>query len=194
LLHTATTLTPTNDSTAADTLISSLRAELAAEQARSQQLTSFRTELSTLQQASSTSATEKKHLSSQLAEARAEVKSLQAKLAAARSSSADAGNNRVPGSAVKPTGGARTILVGTAEGAKEAQKRLLKEELYRDLTGLLIMDVKRREADEGEEDVFDCIQTGRNGCECSPDPSHPTIAFQPCLSPSLSLSHPQDIY
>jgi len=58
--------------------------------------------------------------------------------------------------------------VGTAEGAKEAQKRLLKEELYRDLTGLLIMDVKRREADEGEEDVFDCIQTGRNGCECFP--------------------------
>ena len=186
---------PTDDSTAADTLISSLRAELAAEQARNCQVEQFRTELQTLQQSSSTAATDKKHLTSQLTEARAEVKSLQAKLAAARSSSADAGAGRVPGSAIKQNG-ARTILVGSAEGAKEAQKRLLKEELYRDLTGLLVLDVKRREAEEGEEDVFDCIQTGRNGCMCPfayPFPlpiTHPSLPQQnSILITSLSALH-----
>ena len=110
------------------------------------------------------SKTDQKTLQTQLIEAKNEVKSLQAKLVAARSSSADAGATKVPGSTIKQNGG-RTILVGAAEGAKEAQKRLLKEELYRDLTGLLVMDVKRRETDDGEEDVFDCIQTGRNGCK-----------------------------
>lgn len=107
---------------------------------------------------------DKKTLQTQLTEAKNEAKGLQAKLTAARTSSVDAGTSKVPGSAIKQNGG-RTILVGAAEGAKEAQKRLLKEELYRDLTGLLVMDVKRRETDDGEEDVFDCIQTGRNGCK-----------------------------
>ncbi|KAL1838186.1 hypothetical protein VTK73DRAFT_4431 [Phialemonium thermophilum] len=35
----------------------------------------------------------------------------------------------------------------------------MKEDLYGDLTGLIVRAVKR----EGGEDVFDCIQTGRNG-------------------------------
>ena len=65
---------------------------------------------------------------------------------------------------------------GNAEQAREAQKRALKEELYGDLTSLLILGVKRRvkepeagtsgkskdKVEEGE-DVYDCIQTGRNG-------------------------------
>lgn len=117
-----------------------------------------------MKKSAETSQADKKTLQTQLNDAKNEAKSLQAKLAAARSSSADAGTNKVPGSAIKQNGG-RTILVGAAEGAKEAQKRLLKEELYRDLTGLLVMDVKRRETEDGEEDVFDCIQTGRNGCK-----------------------------
>jgi len=142
----------------------SLRAELAAERQRNSEAEQLRKELQILKKSAESSQADKKSLQTQLNEARNEAKSLQAKLAAARSSSADAGATKVPGSAIKQNGG-RTILVGAAEGAKEAQKRLLKEELYRDLTGLLVMDVKRRETEDGEEDVFDCIQTGRNGCK-----------------------------
>jgi hypothetical protein len=50
-------------------------------------------------------------------------------------------------------------MVGSAEAAKEAQLRQMKEELYTDLTGLIVRGVKREE----DEDVYDCIQTGRNG-------------------------------
>lgn len=64
---------------------------------------------------------------------------------------------KVPGSAVKATGGIR--LMGTAEAAQTAQAAQLKEDLYGDLTGLIIMSVTRKP----EEDIFDCIQTGRNG-------------------------------
>lgn len=40
----------------------------------------------------------------------------------------------------------------------------LKEDLYSDLTGLLIRDVKL----ESKKTVFDCLQTGRNGSKyCS---------------------------
>ena len=35
----------------------------------------------------------------------------------------------------------------------------LKENLYSDLTGLIIPNIKRTD----EADVYDCIQTGRNG-------------------------------
>lgn len=155
----------TNSSIAADDLISSLRAELAAERNRNSQSEKLRSEIETLRTASEAHKAEKKILQASLNEAKNEVKTLQAKLVAARSSSVEAATSRVPGSAIK-SNGPRTIMVGAAEGAKEAQKRHLKEELYRDLTGMLIMDVKRRETDDGEEDVFDCIQTGRNGCKC----------------------------
>jgi len=41
----------------------------------------------------------------------------------------------------------------------ESQAAQLKEDLYSDLTGLIIRGVKR----DAEDDVYDCIQTGRNG-------------------------------
>jgi uncharacterized membrane-anchored protein YhcB (DUF1043 family) len=64
---------------------------------------------------------------------------------------------KVPGSAMKPTGAIR--LMGTVETAQAAQAAQLKEDLFSDLTGLIIRNVKR----EKEEDIFDCIQTGRYG-------------------------------
>jgi hypothetical protein len=49
--------------------------------------------------------------------------------------------------------------------ATDAQKEAkMKENLYSDLTGLIIRGVKRKEG----EDEYDCIQTGRNGSTCSP--------------------------
>jgi Chromosome segregation protein Csm1/Pcs1 len=38
--------------------------------------------------------------------------------------------------------------------------------MYSDLTGLMIRGIKRGE----DEDVYDCIQTGRNGSELDPLP------------------------
>ena len=75
------------------------------------------------------------------------MKTLHAKLAATRQTSASleqGGKGKAGGDSVR-----------------EAKKRVLKEELYSDLTGLIIRDVRRKEGEA--EDVYDCIQTGRNG-------------------------------
>jgi chromosome segregation ATPase len=98
-------------------------------------------------------------LTSSISEAHAENKTLSTKLAANRTAAAavESVNSKVPGSAVKANGGIR--MMGSAEAAQNAQQAQLKEDLYSDLTGLIIRGVKR----DAEEDVFDCIQTGRNG-------------------------------
>ncbi len=102
-------------------------------------------------------------LESSLAEAQNEIKALQAKLAAARSSatSVESVNAKTPGSTMKNSSQVRTVMVGSAEAAQAAQTAQLKEDLYSDLTGLIIRGVKRTE----EGDAYDCIQTGRNGSE-----------------------------
>ncbi|OBT97146.1 hypothetical protein VE01_04863 [Pseudogymnoascus verrucosus] len=93
-----------------------------------------------------------------LSDAQNENKSLSAKLTAARAAAASAESNaRAPGSAKKSAAAIR--MMGGAEAVAAAQAAQLKEDLYRDLTGLIIRSVKHEE----EEDVFDCIQTGRNG-------------------------------
>jgi hypothetical protein len=98
-------------------------------------------------------------LSTSLSEAQTENKTLSTKLAANRTAAAsvESINAKAPGSAVKAAGTIR--LMGSAEAAQAAQAAQLKEDLYADLTGLIIRGVKREE----EEDVFDCIQIGRNG-------------------------------
>jgi hypothetical protein len=98
-------------------------------------------------------------LTSSLAEAQTENKTLSTKLAANRTTAASIENinGRVPGSAAKPNRG--VIMMGSVEVAQAAQMAQLKVDLYSDLTGLVILGVKR----EAEEDVYDCIQTGRNG-------------------------------
>ena len=55
-------------------------------------------------------------------------------------------------------------MVGSAEAAQAAQVALLKEDLYSDLTGLILRGVERRD----EADIYDCIQTGRNGSTSFP--------------------------
>ncbi|KAK2626384.1 hypothetical protein QTJ16_004646 [Diplocarpon rosae] len=99
-------------------------------------------------------------LKSSLSEVQSENKTLSAKLAATRiaAASVESAHSRTPGSVLRSNGGIR--LMGSAEAAQAAQAAQLKEDLYRDLTGLIIRGVKR----EAEEDVFDCLQTGgRNG-------------------------------
>ena len=109
-------------------------------------------------------------LTSSLAEARSEIKSLNLKLAAARNAeaaanAAAAAGRQIPGSAIKGANSreARLAAAATSEAIQQATMAAQKkEDLYGDLTGLIVRSVKR----EDGEDKFDCIQTGRNGSKC----------------------------
>ena len=101
-------------------------------------------------------------LTTSLTEAQNEIKALQAKLANVRSAPPTVESvhtSKTPGSAVKGKAQLRTLMVGSAEAAQAAQVAQLKEDLYSDLTGLIMRGVEKGE----ESDVYDCIQTGRNG-------------------------------
>jgi len=112
-------------------------------------------------------------MTTSLSEARTEIKALSAKLAAARA--AEANKVVVPGSALKATAAASSRAVAAAAEAIQAstQAAQMKEDLYGDLTGLIVRGVKR----ESDLDVYDCLQTGRNGsefCLHHPTPSLPS--------------------
>ena len=93
-------------------------------------------------------------LTTSLSESRTEIKALTMKLTAARSAEASAlaKSSSIPGSAMK--GG-----LHKANSAATTQAAQMKEDLYSDLTGLIVRSVKR----DAREDVYDCLQTGRNG-------------------------------
>jgi hypothetical protein len=104
-----------------------------------------------------------------VADSKAEIKSLNLKLAAARNAEAAAtAAAKVPGSAMKgSTAASRLAAANAAEAIQQATLAAQKkEDLYGDLTGLIVRSVKR----EGGEDMFDCIQTGRNGSKSRPLP------------------------
>jgi hypothetical protein len=103
---------------------------------------------------------ENKKLIDSLSSVQSENKTLSTKLAAARSS-APTENKNIPGSAVKPRVPG-VVLPGTAEATKEAQFQKQKTELYSDLTNMIVLGVKKN---DDEEDVYDCLQAGRNGSE-----------------------------
>jgi hypothetical protein len=102
-------------------------------------------------------------LTTALSNSQTENKTLTAKLVVNRNAAAlvESASSKTPGSAMKASGGIR--MMGSAETAQQIQAGQLKENIYGDLTGLLIRSVKR----ETEEDVYDCIQTGRNGSKSS---------------------------
>lgn len=90
-------------------------------------------------------------LTASLSQARSEIKSLSTRLTASRAAEASI---KVPGSALKA--GAAGNKAAPSEIVLAAQA---KEDLYGDLTGLIVRGMDRGDG----EDVFDCIQTGRNG-------------------------------
>ena len=138
--------------------------------------------VSVLQSENEKSQAEFKDIQSKLAESQNEVKSLTVKLEAARkSASVVAEAAKVPGSAVKSRdASSRAQLQGNLDSAKTAA---LKEELYRDLTGLIINSIKRKDG----EDEYSCIQTGRNGSEST---SLPHTLFHTVLMLHLSTPFP----
>jgi len=157
----------------ADELIASLRQELELAKAKadgvkalSQEVERWKEQNEKLQAEAradfEASKREIARLGAALTASQSDCTALQAKLAVARSSSADvqsAGGGKTPGSAIKnrPNGG--RLMVGSAEAAAQAQVAQLKEDLYSDLTGLIIRSVDKKE----DETVYDCLQTGRNG-------------------------------
>ncbi|KAL8966833.1 MAG: hypothetical protein Q9197_005764 [Variospora fuerteventurae] len=148
-------------SKAANELIASLKKELATQKALAQESRTLQKQLAAKDTEVSKAQALATELSNSLSEARNENKVLQARVASARTTSTaiESANALTPGSAIKGKGPARTIMVGSAEAAQTAQAAQLKEDLYRDLTGLLVLGVERGI----EADVYDCIQTGRNG-------------------------------
>ncbi|KJY00838.1 chromosome segregation protein [Zymoseptoria brevis] len=99
-----------------------------------------------------------------------EVKSLEAKLMTAR--------QQISHSAQEAETAAKKHTTGTALSLGDAQKEAkMKENLYADLTGLLIRAVKRKDG----EDEYDCIQTGRNG----------TLHFHLSIANDSTTPHPK---
>ena len=155
---------------AAAEVIASLKRDVAAQRNLAQEAKLLHQQLVTRDKDLESANAKANVLSANLVEAQNEIKALQARLSAQRNASSvvesiDAvttARGGVPGSAVKnkpqqPT--TRTIMVGSAEAAHQAQVAQLKEDLYADLTGLILRGVEQ--GDDG--DVYDCIQTGRNG-------------------------------
>ncbi|OJJ33210.1 hypothetical protein ASPWEDRAFT_115559 [Aspergillus wentii DTO 134E9] len=146
---------------ASKNLVASLKAELEAQRALGQQSRALQKQLKERDAEVAQLKTKSEEATTQLSSAQSEVKALQTKLAAARSTAAslESAATRVPGSAIKNNGGNRANAAASAEAAHAAQFAQLKEDLYSDLTGLIVRDVKKREDDY----LYDCIQTGING-------------------------------
>lgn len=137
--------------TAATKLIKELKAELAAQTALVKKGEEVRKQLERSETKCADLQTKVSDLNGSLSDAKSEIKTLSTKLAAFRSAEATVA---VPGSALKAgAGGNRSIPSDVVQSAQA------KEDLYGDLTGLIVRGVSLGK----EENVFDCIQTGRNG-------------------------------
>ncbi|KAF2729994.1 hypothetical protein EJ04DRAFT_446067 [Polyplosphaeria fusca] len=139
-----------------DAVIKALKQQMSEAHSSLAELDSLKKTLAKMDKDNDKMEAENKLLAAELHSIRSENKTLFTKLTAARSSAPPEGK-QVPGSAVKAR--SAVILPGSAEAAKEALLRQLKIDLYSDLTNLVVCGIKRGEG----EDVFDCLQTGRNG-------------------------------
>ncbi|PGH06803.1 hypothetical protein AJ79_06445 [Helicocarpus griseus UAMH5409] len=146
---------------ASNQLIASLKKELAMQTTVAKESLALQKQLEDRDDEVAELEAKVKQMSSSLASAQNEVKSLQTKLAASRTAATNVESvtSKGPGSAAKNGPASRTLMVGSAEAAQAAQIAQLKEDLYSDLTGLIIRDAKKRESDH----LYDCIQTGING-------------------------------
>ena len=141
-------------------MVSSLKSELAAQKTLGQQSRTLQKQLKDRDTEVAQLKTQAEEAESQLSSAQSEIKALQTKLAAARNTAAGLESAvKAPGSAIKGGAANRATAAVTAEAAQSAQLAQLKEDLYSDLTGLIIRDVKSRD----EDHLYDCIQTGVNG-------------------------------
>ena len=148
---------------AANDLIASLRKDLTVQKGLVQESKLLSKQLITKDTDLATANSKLALLNSSLTETQNENKALQARLANVRATSVveSVQGGKTPGSAIKGKNQARTVMVGSAEAAQAAQVAQVKEDLYSDLTGLILRGVEKGE----DENIYDCIQTGRNGSE-----------------------------
>ena len=146
---------------AADQLVAGLRAEVAAQKVLAREGQAAKGKLQACESRVDDLQARVDETAKLLAESRAENKSLSIKLAAARNAeaAAAAAASRAPGGG--GVGGAAGQKQQQGEAIQQATAMQMKEDLYGDLTGLIVRGVKK----DGGENVFDCIQTGRNGSE-----------------------------
>lgn len=145
---------------ASNGLVASLKAELEAQRALGQQSRGLQKQLKEQDSEMARLRLQSDESRNQLGTAQSEIKALQTKLAAARNTAATLDSTvKAPGSAIKGGAANRANAAATAEAAQAAQIAQLKEDLFSDLTGLIVRDVKTRESDY----LYDCIQTGVNG-------------------------------
>lgn len=154
---------------ASNELIKSLKSDLAAQRQLAKEGSKSQQQFEASQAKVDKLQAQITEITTTLSEAKTEIKSLTTKLNAARAAeatataTAQAASVRVPGSAMKPS--ARGVDQAQVQAQLQAtQTAKMKENLYSDLTGLVVTSIKR----DGPEDVYNCIQTGRNGSKCSP--------------------------
>ncbi|KAJ5175344.1 uncharacterized protein N7482_001221 [Penicillium canariense] len=163
--------------TASNDLVVSLRSELEAQRTLGQQTRGLQKQLKERDAEMAKLKAQADEARSQLASSQSEIKALQTKLTAARNTAASLEATKVPGSAMKGGAANRATAAASAEAAQVAQLAQLKQELYSDLTGLIIRDVKNRETDH----LYDCIQTGANG----------SLHFKLAIPKASNLEHEQ---
>ncbi len=149
---------------ASNELVASLKRELAMQVPVAQESRKLQKSLAAKDSETNQLKASVSELSNSLSAAQNEIKTLQARLAASRGASVEVANSKTPRN---NNGQVRTVMVGSAEAAQAAQVAQLKEDLYSDLTGLIVRSVKRTE----EGDTYDCIQTGRNGSKYTSFPN-----------------------
>ncbi|KAK5998179.1 Monopolin complex subunit pcs1 [Cladobotryum mycophilum] len=141
----------TEDNTAAaNKLMSLLKEELVTKSKIQEQAELLQQQLELSQAETNDLRTKLINAGDALSEAKCEIKTMSAKLAASRTNET---NIKSSNNSSKPTAAGNRAYQETIQVAQA------KEDLYGDLTGLIVRDIKRGE----KEDIFDCIQTGRNG-------------------------------
>ncbi|KAH9812185.1 Chromosome segregation protein Csm1/Pcs1 [Teratosphaeria destructans] len=159
----------------AEKLIASLKKEIAelrkSTKSSNGETDALQKQITALTTANTTITKERDSLKEKLHTSQNEVKSLEAKLIAARQQVSQIQETAKAADAKALT---RSINGSASEAAKEAK---MKENLYSDLTGMIIRGVKRKEG----EDEFDCIQTGRNG----------TLHFHLSVANDASVANPK---
>lgn len=149
---------------ASNELVASLKKELAMQSGLAQQSRTLQKQLEGRDAEVSRLQSKVEEMSTGLTNAHNETKALQTKLAASRNAAvgAETGQGKVSGAAKGAS--ARSAAAGDAEATSSAQVAQLKEDLYSDLTGLIVRDVKTQESQQ----LYDCIQTGLNGSKWHP--------------------------
>ncbi|ETI27545.1 hypothetical protein G647_09736 [Cladophialophora carrionii CBS 160.54] len=141
---------------ASNDLIASLKKELATQAPLAHETRRLKQQMQSQEEEMGKMRETTADLTTSLAAAQNEIKALQAKLAAARASSVD--HPKTPGSAMKSSAH-RSVVASNADAAKTVEIAQMKLDLYSDLTGLVVLNLKKTE--EGHS--YECIQTGQNG-------------------------------